>query len=199
MALNSEGLLLKIKEHFKVNKKQILLNFIAFTSIFTLLLFIDLLTKGVWYDSSIEGGNPDINLNYTIFEIKNLLNKGTYVFGNAIPYYLLHTVSILIVLVSLIVCCSSKNKEYFPIIFALGCLSAGAIGNMYDRITFAGVRDIFVMIWGKSFLPAGTFNFADVCLGYGAIFISIYTLLIIVLLPWFTKKQNKETNTDKKN
>lgn len=48
--------------------------------------------------------------------------------------------------------------------FALGLILAGAVGNLYDRLVFRGVRDFLNFFWFE--FP--TFNIADSCLVCGA-------------------------------
>ena len=47
---------------------------------------------------------------------------------------------------------------------ALGCILAGTLGNLYDRIVFGGVRDFLHFFW----FEWPVFNFADCCLVCGA-------------------------------
>jgi signal peptidase II len=64
---------------------------------------------------------------------------------------------------------------------ALGLILAGTLGNLYDRIVFAGVRD-FIQ-WSYLYLFP-TFNIADSCLVCGA-----------TLLLWHALRQRPESST----
>ena len=64
--------------------------------------------------------------------------------------------------------------------FALGLIFAGAVGNLYDRVVFRGVRDFL------HFYPQGVgldfnfpvFNIADCCLVCGAGVLMLHALLV---------------------
>ncbi|MEZ6140596.1 MAG: signal peptidase II [Zavarzinella sp.] len=64
---------------------------------------------------------------------------------------------------------------------SLGLIMGGALGNMYDRIVFQGVRDFmhfYAIRWP-------VFNFADCCLVCGAI--------LLLIQSWFTGKSEVST------
>ncbi len=66
------------------------------------------------------------------------------------------------------------------LLFTLGMISGGALGNLYDRLVFKGVRDF---LWfhheserlGK--LDYAVFNWADVCLVVGACLLLLHSYL----------------------
>ncbi len=58
----------------------------------------------------------------------------------------------------------SARRDGF-LCFALGLILAGAIGNLYDRIVFGGVRDF---LWWHFLVNWPVFNIADCCLVVGA-------------------------------
>ncbi|MCI0377147.1 MAG: signal peptidase II [Gemmataceae bacterium] len=58
----------------------------------------------------------------------------------------------------------SARRDSF-LCFALGLILAGAVGNLYDRIVFGGVRDF---LWWYYLVNWPVFNIADCCLVVGA-------------------------------
>ncbi len=68
--------------------------------------------------------------------------------------------------------------------FALGCLFAGALGNLIDRATLGAVRDFIDLHWGRYHWP--TFNVADMAICAG-----VATLLWVA----FTAEKPGETQT----
>lgn len=68
---------------------------------------------------------------------------------------------------------SFARKGQRSILAALGMVTAGALGNFYDRMTLGHVRD-FVQVWIGNW-PYPTFNVADslICIGVGLIVISL--------------------------
>ncbi len=62
-----------------------------------------------------------------------------------------------------------SNKERFSTNLALGCIFAGAVGNLIDRLLYDCVRDFIDLHVGAKHWP--TFNLADVfiCAGVGLI------------------------------
>jgi len=57
---------------------------------------------------------------------------------------------------------------------SLGSVLAGAVGNMYDRLRFRGVRDFIDLHWGNHHWP--TFNVADalICIAVGLMLIEMW-------------------------
>jgi signal peptidase II len=67
---------------------------------------------------------------------------------------------------------------------ALGLIAGGALGNLYDRVMFQGVRDF---LWffiedkadpNKLHFNFAVFNFADSCLVCGAIMLLLHTFFV---------------------
>lgn len=83
---------------------------------------------------------------------------------------LLTVVSVVaVVAISLIVAFPGRASALLPI--ALGMLAGGALGNLYDRVNFLGVRDFIKVYRGDWVWP--NFNLADsaICVGVGMLFL----------------------------
>lgn len=61
------------------------------------------------------------------------------------------------------------GQKLFPVVF--GVILGGALGNLYDRLVYAGVRD-FIQFHYQHVWYYPTFNIADSCLVCGAIFLA---------------------------
>lgn len=180
------------KEFWKEYKWQnILINMAIYLGIFAILLLIDLLTKKYLYDENNLG---NVKWQSPLLGIRSILHKGTTIeIGLTIPG--LHTVSIIILLLTLAGSMLLKRKIYIWLIPGLAAIAAGACGNMVDRFIYQGVRDVFFIPWADT----GTFNFADVCLIFGAIGFVVSTLIISLVEHYRHKKvddANEENNTN---
>ena len=58
----------------------------------------------------------------------------------------------------------------------LTLITAGAIGNFIDRLRFRYVTDMFHLEFLDQWRFNAIFNFADVCITLGVIFVLIYIL-----------------------
>ncbi len=85
----------------------------------------------------------------------------------------LSVVGVLAVLVILYMLHRARNDQT-RLIWALGLVAGGAIGNLYDRIAYGMVTDFVVWKWYDKEWP--TFNVADVALviGVGLLFIDMF-------------------------
>lgn len=75
--------------------------------------------------------------------------------------------------------------KYLPrsLVVALSLISAGALGNAYDRVTTGAVPDFIHTL----FIEFPVFNIADCCLTIGEIM-----LIIIVAYYWFSAEKQEE-------
>ncbi|MBN0919272.1 signal peptidase II [[Mycoplasma] gypis] len=179
----------KIINFFKnLNPKIVLTNYVIFFIVFAVMLTIDLVTKHVFYK-----GDPSINQNYGgVIGIRNILHEGTTFFGEKLSYGLLHSFTFIVFFICLAVVLSIKQRFNIPIIVGLAFVSAGAFGNMIDRMAFKGVRDIFFLPW----YDKGVWNFADFCLASGSIFTALYVVVINVIVWCKEKQKQKNANRD---
>lgn len=73
-------------------------------------------------------------------------------------------------------------KESWWLAACLGLIAGGALGNLYDRLVFKGVRD-FLWIHNErgpdwTHFNFAVFNFADTCLVTGAIMLLLHTFFV---------------------
>lgn len=69
----------------------------------------------------------------------------------------------------------STPPQQTSVHIALGCLFAGALGNLIDRLTLGAVRDFIDLHWGQYHWP--TFNVADmaICGGVAVLLWTTFT------------------------
>ncbi|MFO0965289.1 MAG: signal peptidase II [Gemmataceae bacterium] len=111
-------------------------------------------------DGALWGWKPglDGSIANNVFAVVSLIAAAAIVFWSALP--------------------SSPRDRWLN--FALGLIFAGAVGNLYDRVVFRGVRDFL------HFYPQGVgldfnfpvFNIADCCLVCGAGVLMLHALLV---------------------
>ena len=98
----------------------------------------------------------------------------------------LQGVSVIAVLVTLLIV-ALPARAGPALVIALGLLAGGAVGNLYDRIVFGGVRDFIKFYHGEWVWP--NFNLADsaICTGVGLL------LLREILM---VRKKSVETSSE---
>lgn len=147
-------------------------------------LFADLASKEVVFQAL--GGGPPIDNIYTddhmIWVLPNALrlichyNTGG-AFGLASGKLLLFLVATAILVPSLVLTAYHTKEPDAPI-WALGLIVGGAVGNLYDRIFFIGVRDFLDFLnpaTGKSIWPV--FNVADIAIVLGVVVYFIWSVI----------------------
>jgi len=67
------------------------------------------------------------------------------------------------------------GKKYWLIRIPLIMIFAGGVGNLYDRITFGAVRDMFEFL----FMNFAIFNLADVFIVLGAISWTVFEVFVV--------------------
>ncbi|WP_373598023.1 signal peptidase II [Metamycoplasma equirhinis] len=180
------------KEYWKKEWKSILINLAVYLGIFVGGILIDLLTKEFIFD---KRAIDDSSKQYTIvsnsfIRFWSVFHRGTTLeIGLSKPG--LHTVSILIILVTLFVSLMLHGKKYWWVIAGLALAASGSFGNMFDRFKFDGVRDIINFPWADY----GTFNFADVWLVLGGIWIVI-SITVISIINYVQEKKQKTINNE---
>ncbi len=126
--------------------------------VFVVVVCLDLVTKYFFYDRAIGEQTWLLSPHF---------NTGI-AWSLPIPLLLIVLLTFLIVGV---LCFLYYKKQLLRRVFAL--LSAGTIGNMYDRIMLWGVRDFIDLGW----FPV--FNIADIAISLAAI-----VIVVSILFPW---------------
>ncbi len=137
-----------------------------------LIVALDQLTKS-WIRANIPlGGSLEEVFRVRIIHIQN---TGA-VFGIFPGQSLVLTVVAFIALVMLSIFFYRFGRSSLLGVLAIGLVFGGALGNLIDRLMFAGaVTDfIYVRLWGDFFWPA--FNVADASLSIGIVLLIIYIL-----------------------
>ncbi|MBD5423055.1 MAG: signal peptidase II [Mycoplasma sp.] len=163
-------------EYVSNYKKTILLNYVIFLILITILLIIDLLTKHFLFnvnDSSITYSN-------WLFGIRSLKNPGLTFFPGNTNVALVTFFNIIILLACLFGILFLRN--YWIVVF-VSFIFSGSLGNTIDRLSFHYVRDIIFLPW----CDLGTFNFADMDVIVGS-FGCVATWAIIAITNYYKNK-----------
>ncbi len=149
-------------------------------------LFFDILTKYLAVAHLTE--NERINFLGSFVQLMLMYNKGGLfsILQGYQTYFLIISFIVLALIVLFFV--FEKNKTYL-FCTALALITAGAIGNIIDRIAGRkGVADFIDIGIGKVIRYPGVFNIADACIVIGALI-----LLIVFINQGKTKKTNNIT------
>ena len=160
-------------DYLQYNKKRIIINFIVFLSIFTILILMDLLTKQFLFDEFLaDSDGLEIQHKNWLFGIRSVKNTGlTFATKSNANIPLVTFFNILILLICL---CSVIFLRSWIFSLFVGFIFAGSLGNTIDRLAFGYVRDIIFLPWADH----GTFNFADcdVIIGCCGVVISLFAI-----------------------
>lgn len=149
------------------------------------LLFLDQITK-VWARSSLQGAGTKVVIP-GLLSFLYLENTGA-VWGifRGKTVFLLITAILILAAVLFFYFKVPMEKHYLPIRLVFVFITAGALGNIIDRILFGCVTD-FIQF---EFMDFPVFNVAD-------IYITVSTFCIAVLLLFFYKDEpEREKNKD---
>ncbi|MBN3534932.1 signal peptidase II [Mycoplasma procyoni] len=182
--------LIYIKEF---DKKRLLFNGIITFSILLALILVDQLTKNLIFEHKefverpnwVEGKNL---FDYKVIGFRPILHVGvTSKLHEKLGFITIHILSVVVFLVALHFMIFAKKYYY---IVVLGFLAAGDFGNMLDRFIYAnGVKDILFIPWRDN----GTFNFADLFIGAGAIGVAITIIIEALIMPYFKKSKKQDS------
>ena len=131
------------------------------------VVIIDLITKSIFEGKEFT----IINGFLSIYSISN--PGGAWgILKDSTDFLIILSIFILFVLFWINI--QLKEKTIFYSI-GMGFIIGGAVGNLIDRLAFHQVRDFVKLDFLTSF---PIFNFADMCLSVGAVFIIIYFLFL---------------------
>ncbi|AAT27839.1 signal peptidase II [[Mycoplasma] mobile] len=178
-------------DFWNINKKTVFKNLLTFLFLFTFLIAMDQIFKSIFFQVGERPftGNRVIAFQWGIFGIYSLENEGL---TSSIPldstgiqilsFFFLIPLSIAIIF--------SKNS--FLTTSSI-LLFSGTLGNLMDRLIFGGkVKDIFFV----GSINNGIFNFADIYVVVGSIFLLLLILWVGIFKDWVIKIISKKKYND---
>ncbi|QZE12237.1 signal peptidase II [Mycoplasma sp. Ms02] len=196
-------------QYTKKHKRRIIWSYLAFLTVFAILLLIDQLTKtfifkhGNIFESRLYGDSYYVTLenrevpaesiypfnredwiDWGIIGFRSIYHRGVTILpkGVNITFIQILSVAILVVILTVLYFVDWKAAIFLAII------AAGDAGNMLDRFIFKGhVKDILWVPFMEKSRNLGTFNFADIWIVLGCGLYVLY-LLIEVLSDYISKK-----------
>lgn len=161
-------------------KKKFWIRFGVMCAIVAAILVLDLVTKYV-FDATL--GNETVSVIPYLFNFKLVHNYGAawgMLAGKQVFLIVLEIVYLAIFAyyyVSISLQEKSDGKNLWLVTVACAFISAGGLGNLYDRIVFGYVRDFIQFDFWQTF---PVFNFADVALCVGVVLFVIYLVIYLV-------------------
>lgn len=152
-----------------VNKKRWLVCLIELL-IIGVLIAVDMLTKEYIYGACLEKGKIDIISGvFSLIPVQNTGASFGMLSGKTTYLTVVSTICAVFLLFFIFYTYKRKNPWLRS---ALILITAGAIGNIIDRIAFGYVRDFIYF----ELIDFAVFNFADSCLTVGTIVLLIYII-----------------------
>ena len=144
-------------------------NYLIKIAILSAVVFLDLLTKDLFYHQSF-GVLPYL---IGVRDAVTLNTGGAWgLFSNFLPALIIFTLLFL----GIVVFIEAKWKNTSTLYsLALSFIVGGALGNLIDRLVLGGVRDFIYFPFMPSF---PTFNLADSFLCIGMVLLVIYILFV---------------------
>ncbi len=149
-----------------------------FAAAWVLLIALDLWTKAI--AQSVLCGSQPIELIPGALEFRYLQNTGAAfsLLENAQWLFILIAAAVT-VLIGVLLWRMPKTRRYLPLAVSLLFISAGAVGNLADRIRLGYVRD-FIYI---SLIHFPVFNVADM-------YVTIATAVLALLILFYYKDED---------
>jgi signal peptidase II len=147
-------------------------------SIAAIVLVLDQLTK--WYIRRTVGLYESIVVLDSFFHITHVRNAGGAfsLFAGApravrLPFFLLVS---MVAVTALLLFVRRVDPQRRLLLFALGAILGGALGNFVDRMTSGEVTDFLDFHWHGWYWPA--FNVADSFISTGMVILLLYSLFV---------------------
>ncbi len=142
------------------------------------VLVFDQLTK--WYVRRTVSLYESIAVIDSLFNITHVRNTGgafSLLAGSSravrLPFFLLVSMVAVVVLLFFV---RRVRPEQRLLLFALGVILGGALGNFVDRLVYGEVTDFLDFHWRGYYWPA--FNVADSCITVGMLILLFHSLLV---------------------
>lgn len=157
---------------------------VLFALLAVVLLALDRVTKIIAIDVLSESGPIAFLPAFLDFALVYNTGGAFGLFeGGAVFFVGVAVIALIAILIYLI----RAKQLHLPVVIALSMISAGAIGNAYDRAVNGAVPDFIHTL----FIEFPVFNVADICLTLGEIL-----LLISVAYFWFGPQSRAEEASD---
>lgn len=155
-----------------------ILNALLWAAGWCALILLDLQTKAAAV-RALQGKPPIILVN-GVLELLYVQNTGAAfsLLENAQWLFILIAVAA-VLLISVFLIRLPKTKRYQPLHILLTFISAGAVGNLIDRIQLGYVRDFIYF----SIIDFPVFNVAD-------IYVTVSTALLVILVLFYYKEED---------
>ncbi len=147
-------------------------------SIAAIVLVLDQLTK--WYIRRTVGLYESVVVLDSFFHITHVRNAGGAfsLFAGAprtvrLPFFLLVSI---VAVTALLLFVRRVDPQRRLLLFALGAILGGALGNFVDRMTSGEVTDFLDFHWHGWYWPA--FNVADSFISTGMVILLLYSLFV---------------------
>jgi signal peptidase II len=158
--------------------------FVLFVVLAVAIIALDRITKNIAIDVLTDGG-PVVFLPLFLDFVLVYNTGGAFGLfeGGGVLFVAVAALAVIVIIAYLI-----KAKHLHPlVVIVLAMISAGALGNAYDRATIGAVPDFIHTL----FIQFPVFNVADIALTLGEII-----LLIIVAVHWFGPGSRAEASVE---
>jgi signal peptidase II len=131
-----------------------------------LVFFLDRWTKLLIIQELPFGGHIDVTSFFSIVHARNY--GGAFSLLSQHPYAKLIFTVLPLLIIGMLAFVVIFYRMQFSKMLSLTCILSGAIGNIYDRISYGNVVDFLDVYYGDYHWPA--FNVADISISFGICF-----------------------------
>lgn len=177
----------------KPTTKRYVIQSVVAVAVTAFMLVFDLVTKEVVQNSMAEGKAGSIAVIDNFFYFTYIENPGA-AWGMTVIMPLVITLTFIAIAIFLLLLFFPDKRKNMLFIVAMSMITAGATGNLVDRLYLGKVRDFLdFIIFGYDF---PIFNIADVSLVTGVCLIVLYIIIYLVKSVKRSKKAKASENTD---